>query len=69
MIVERIGTDTLVRLGLVGLALQGVLRMMLDRAGRTTDATDFALGVLLAVSASVLLLTAGRRGRQRRAQP
>jgi uncharacterized membrane protein YccC len=66
MMFNRMDTATLCRLGLVGLALHGGMRMLLERMGAANDGTDFALGLLIGASASLLLIVVWRRGRERR---
>lgn len=68
MLLRRMKTDTLLVLGLAGLAIHGATRMLLNRAGHGTDAIDFALGMLFGVSASLLLMVAWRNGRKLRGQ-
>ena len=68
MMLNRISTRTLGRLGLVGLALHGGMRLLLDRVGYANDAMDFALGSIIGASVSLLLIVAWRRGRERRLQ-
>ena len=65
---NKLSIGTLCRLGLVGLALHGAMRMLLDRMGYTNDATDFALGSLIDASVALLLIVAWRRGRVDTAQ-
>jgi hypothetical protein len=61
----RITNPTLVVLGLCLIAGGNVFRLVLDRAGRGTDLTDFALGVLFGIGVGILLLVVWRTGRDR----
>lgn len=56
----------LVFFGAAGLALSNSLRLLLDRAGRTTDLTDFGTGIVMGVGIGFMLLAAIYIGRQRR---
>jgi hypothetical protein len=47
---------TLLILGLTALALRGLLQTLVDRAGRSTDFTDFAFGVLFGVGIGLVIL-------------
>jgi hypothetical protein len=49
-------SKTLFVLGVAALALRGVLQTVVDRAGRSTDFTDFAFGVLFGVGIGLLIL-------------
>ena len=51
---------TLLVLGIAALALRGVLQTLVDRAGRSTDFTDFAFGVLFGVGIGLLILSVWR---------
>ena len=53
---HRISNPTLAVLSLCLIAAGNVLRLVLARTGRTTDLTDFALGVLFGIGLGVLLL-------------
>jgi hypothetical protein len=64
---HRISTPTLIALGLCLIAAGNVLRLVLDRAGRGTDLTDFALGVLFGIGLGILLLAVWRTRRGDRA--
>ena len=47
---------TLLILGTAALALRGTLETFVDRAGRSTDLTDFAFGVLFGVGIGLVIL-------------
>ena len=47
---------TLLVLGTAALALRGLLQTLVDRAGRSTDFTDFAFGVLFGVGIGLVML-------------
>lgn len=53
-------------LGLALLALRGTLQAWLDRNGRTTDSTDFLMGMMLGVGVGILLLFVWKLGREKR---
>ena len=63
MLLQRTRTSTLLRLGLVTLLLQLLLRPLLERTGHTSDAIDFGLGALPGISAALMLMAAWRKGR------
>lgn len=48
------------------LAIWNTAQLLIDRAGRTTDFTDFALGIVFGVAIGLMLLVAIRTGRGRR---
>ena len=47
---------TLFVLGVAALALRGVLQTFVDRAGRSTDFTDFVFGVLFGLGIGLVIL-------------
>ena len=47
---------TLFVLGVAALALRGVLQTLVDRAGRSTDFTDFVFGVLFGLGIGLVIL-------------
>ena len=47
---------TLLILGTAALALRGLLQTLIDRAGRSTDFTDFAFGALFGVGIGLVIL-------------
>ncbi len=61
-------TGTLLRIGLAALALRGGLQLLLDHTGHSSNLTDFALGVMLGLGATLLLIVAWRNGRRLRGQ-
>jgi NhaP-type Na+/H+ or K+/H+ antiporter len=48
------------------IALRFVLQRVLDRAGVSTDVTDFVMGLLLGVGIGCLILFVWRMGKERR---
>jgi hypothetical protein len=67
-LLNRFKTATLFRLGLAALALRGVLQLLVNRAGHSSDITDFALGMLFGVGAGLLMIVAWRNGRRLRGE-
>ena len=65
MLLKQARTSTLLRIGLVGLALPAALRLLLVRTGHSSDAIDFGLGMLVGISVALLLLVAWHRGLRR----
>ncbi|MEA2491957.1 MAG: hypothetical protein QOH21_3749 [Acidobacteriota bacterium] len=57
---HRFTTTTLYLLGLSFVIAGNVLQRLIDRAGRSTDLTDFALGVLFGIGIGMLLLVLWR---------
>ena len=47
---------TLLVLGLGAIALRSLLQTLVDRAGRSTDFTDFAFGVLFGLGIGLVIL-------------
>ncbi len=56
MRIERTRPKALFLLGISGVAIFPALLVMLGRAGRSSDLTDFALGALVGVSTGLLVL-------------
>lgn len=66
MILRRRPAQTTIVLGLWALALRSILQTALDRSGRTTNLTDFALGLLMGIGIGLVGLGIWRRKRERR---
>ena len=58
--------STLFFFGAAAIALRALLQPLLARGGASSNATDFALGVLLGIGTSFLMMVAWRIGRGRR---
>jgi hypothetical protein len=61
-------TSTLLRLGLALFALRGVLQILLNHYGVSTNLADFVSGLLLGAGSVFLLTVAWRNGRNRRGE-
>ena len=62
--------DTRLFLAGAGLcALRSIIQPILDRTHRSTDATDFAMGLLLGVGLGLLILFVWKLGKRNRGQP
>ena len=60
---RNLKTSTLFRLGAAALALRGVAQLLLDRSSRSSNVTDFFLGVLFGTGVGLLMIVAWRKGR------
>jgi hypothetical protein len=56
----RLPSRTLFVSGATVLAARSVLQLLVDRAGRSNDLTDFGLGVLFGIGAGLMMLVAWR---------
>ena len=62
---RNLKTSTLFRLGAAALALRAVAQFLLDRSSRSTNLSDFSLGVLFGVGIGLLMIVAWRSCRTR----
>lgn len=53
---KNLDNRLLLIVGVTLLALRSVLQLMIDRAGRSNEVTDFAMGLLFGVGIGTLLL-------------
>lgn len=62
---KPVKTQALVFFGTLLIAIHATLQHYLDHAGRTTDASDFALGIVMGVGIGLMGLAVWRISRDR----
>ena len=62
---KPVKTQALIFFGTLLLAIRATLQHYLDRAGRTTDLSDFALGIVMGIGIGLMALAVWRISRDR----